>query len=64
MIVEILTKREFADRWKLSTRTVDRFLKMGLPRFAVGTRRIRILSSAGDSWMKKNFTTARGTDVR
>jgi hypothetical protein len=56
---QITDKRGFAGRWHFSPRMIDKFLAMGLPHCRIGSRRVRIVVSEGDSWMIEKFRTQR-----
>ena len=55
----VTDKRGFAARWKFSVRHVDNLLAQGMPHLKVGERRVRIVVSDGDAWMKQTFGTRR-----
>jgi hypothetical protein len=55
----IVDKRGFAARWKFSPRHVDNFLAQGMPHYKCGLRRVRIVISEADAWMKEKFSTRR-----
>lgn len=55
----VTDKRGFAARWKFSVRHVDNLLAQGMPHLKVGERRVRIVVSDGDAWMKERFGTRR-----
>ena len=52
---EIVDKRGYAARWRLCVRTIDNYLKAGLPHLRLGQRRIRIVVKEADEWMRKKF---------
>ena len=56
---EITDKRGYAARWLLSPRTISNFLSRGMPHFAVGKRRVRIVVAEADAWMEQQFGTRR-----
>lgn len=56
---EITDKRGFAARWKFSARHTDNLLAQGLPHLKIGQRRVRIVVSEADTWMKERFGTRR-----
>jgi hypothetical protein len=56
---DIMDKRSYADRWHFSVRTIDNFLKNGLPHFKIGKRRVRICVPDADAWMRKKFAAQR-----
>lgn len=55
----ITDKRGFAARWKFSVRKIDDLLSRGLPHCKVGQRRVRIVVSEADSWMREQFRVQR-----
>ena len=55
----ITDKRGYAARWLFSVRKVDDLLARGLPHCKVGQRRVRIVVSEADTWMKAQFQTQR-----
>jgi hypothetical protein len=54
-VPEIVDKRGYAARWSLCVRTIDNYLKAGLPHLRLGQRRIRIVVKEADEWMRKKF---------
>ncbi len=56
---EITDKKGFGARWRFSTRHVDNFLSQGMPHFAIGKRRVRIVTKEADAWMREKFATRR-----
>lgn len=55
----VTDKRGFAARWKFSVRHVDNLLAQGMPHLKCGRRRVRLVVSEADSWMKERFGTRR-----
>lgn len=55
----ISDKRGFGQRWLFSPRHVDNLIAQGLPHLKVGKRRVRIINSEADAWMKERFGTRR-----
>ena len=56
---EILDKRGYAERWSFSPRTIDNFLREGLPHCRIGKRRVRIFVADADAWMRQKFFCQR-----
>jgi hypothetical protein len=52
-------KREFAQRFSVSKRTVDTWLSRGLPFLKLSERAVRVPVAEGTEWVKKNFLTYR-----
>lgn len=59
LAAEVTDKRGFGQRWQFSVRTIDNFLKAGLPHLKIGTRRVRIVIKEADTWMKEHFGQQR-----
>jgi hypothetical protein len=55
----VTDKKGFAARWLFSPRHVDNLIAQGLPYLAVGKRRVRIVVSEGDAWMRQRFSRQR-----
>jgi DNA-binding transcriptional regulator YiaG len=55
----ILSKRTFAERWGTSPRTVDNWLRAGLPHMKLSARMLRIDAAEADAWMRGKFGTQR-----
>jgi hypothetical protein len=55
----ITDKRGFASRWKFSARHVDSLLSQGMPHLKIGQRRVRIVVTEADAWMRQRFGTRR-----
>lgn len=55
------TKRTYAARWRTCTRTVDNWLKSGLPHLKIGQRMVRINQTEGDAWLRERFGQQRFT---
>jgi hypothetical protein len=53
--VEITDKRGFGQRWLFAPRTIDNFLRQGMPHCKIGKRRVRIVVADGDAWMRERF---------
>ena len=53
------TKRQFADRFSVSPRTVSKLLTRGLPFLKLSERAIRVPVAEGTAWVKSNFLTYR-----
>ena len=58
-VAEILDKKSYAERWSFSVRTIDNFLRAGMPHLRVGERRVRIIVAEADAWMRQRFGTQR-----
>ncbi len=59
-MAEIITdKRGYAARWHYSVRHVDHLLALGMPHYKVGARRVRILITEADAWMRERFGARR-----
>jgi len=58
-VAEILDKKSYAERWCFSVRTIDNFLRAGMPHLRVGERRVRIIVAEADAWMRQRFGTQR-----
>lgn len=56
---EITDKRGYGARWLFSVRHVDNLLAEGLPHLKIGKRRVRIVISEADAWMRERFGTRR-----
>jgi len=56
---DITDKRGYAEHWKSSPRWVDNLLAQGLPHLKIGQRRVRIVISEADAWMREQFATQR-----
>jgi hypothetical protein len=56
---DITDKRGYAAHWHFSSRKVDDLLARGLPHLRVGSRRVRILVSEADAWMRQQFAVQR-----
>jgi hypothetical protein len=52
---EVTNKRGYAARWQSSTRSVDNWIKKGLPCLRIGKRKVRILTGEADAWMRQTF---------
>jgi len=55
----IMDKTEYGRRWRFSPRYIDNLLRQGPPHLKIGKRRVRIVVSEGDAWMKERFSTQR-----
>jgi hypothetical protein len=53
------TKRQFAERFSVSPRTVSTWLSRGLPFLKLSERAIRIPRIEGEAWVKSNYLTYR-----
>lgn len=53
------TKRQFAERFSVSPRTVSTWLSRGLPFLKLSERAIRVPVAEGTAWVKSNFQTYR-----
>lgn len=53
------TKRQFAERFSVSPRTVSTWLSRGLPFLKLSERAIRVPVVEGTAWVKSNFLTYR-----
>ena len=56
---EITDKKGYAARWQGSVRWIDGLLARGLPHLKIGKRRVRIVISEADRWMREQFYTQR-----
>jgi hypothetical protein len=61
---EITDKRGYGQRWHFSTRHIDNLISQGLPHLKIGERRVRIIVSEADEWMKIRFGTQRRGPVK
>lgn len=59
MADDITDKSGYAARWRFSPRHIDNLLAQGLPHLAIGRRRVRIIITEADAWMKEKFGTRR-----
>jgi len=55
----VLTVPEFCDRWHVSTRTVSRWLVIGLPHMKFSYRNLKIPVPEADRWVEGNFKRQR-----
>ena len=53
------TKKMFADRWGISTRTVENMLREGLPHIAIGNKCVRLDLIEADEWLTRRHATIR-----
>jgi hypothetical protein len=53
------TKRQFAARFSVSSRTVSTWLSRGLPFLKLSERAVRVPVVEGTAWVKSNFLTYR-----
>jgi hypothetical protein len=53
------TKRQFAERFSVSPRTVSTWLTRGLPFLKLSERAVRVPVVEGTAWVKSNFLTYR-----
>jgi hypothetical protein len=53
------TKRQFAERFSVSPRTVSTWLSRGLPFLKLSERAVRIPVAEGTEWVRTNFLTYR-----
>lgn len=53
------TKRQFAERFSVSPRTVSTWLSRGLPFLKLSERAVRVPVIEGTAWVKSNFLTYR-----
>lgn len=53
------TKRQFAERFSVSPRTVSNWLSRGLPFLKLSERAVRVPVTEGTAWVKSNFLTYR-----
>ena len=60
---QITDKRGYGSRWQSSVRTVDNWLKAGLPHLKIGARRVRIDIPEADQWMRDRFSVQRRAKV-
>ena len=49
----------FAERWGISTRTVENLLRDGLPHVAIGNKCVRICFTEADEWLNRRYSTIR-----
>ena len=61
---EILDKKLYGQHWQFSVRHVDNLIAQGLPHLKVGKRRVRIIVSEADAWMRERFGTQRRSSSR
>ena len=54
-----LTKRAFAQRHSVSTRTIDYWRVQGLPCLVVSRRKILLPVAEADAWVRDQFLVAR-----
>lgn len=59
LAADIADKAQFGQRWGFSPRHVDNFLAQGMPHLKIGARRVRIIVSEADAWLKSRFGTRR-----
>jgi hypothetical protein len=64
LAAEIVDKKGYAARWSFSPRHIDNLLAMGLPHLKIGARRVRIIISEGDTWMREKFHTQRRSQAK
>jgi hypothetical protein len=65
LAADITNKRGFAECWGVSTRTVDNWLRAGLPHMKLSARMIRISVGEGGEWLRSRFGTQRlGANTR
>jgi len=55
----ITDKKGYGSRWQASVRTVDNWLKAGMPHLKIGARRVRIDIPQADQWMHDRFSVQR-----
>lgn len=55
----IANRREYAERWRVSLRTVDAWLRRGLPHVKVSFKVVRIVVDDADRWMVEHFGQQR-----
>ncbi len=53
------TKRQFAERFSVSPRTVSTWLSRGLPFLKLSERAVRVPVAEGSEWVRTNFLTYR-----
>jgi phage terminase Nu1 subunit (DNA packaging protein) len=53
------TKRQFAERFSVSPRTVSTWLSRGLPFLKLSERAVRVPVAEGTEWVRTNFLTYR-----
>ena len=56
---QILNKRLYSERWNVSTRTTDNWLRLGLPHIKLSARMIRICAPEADAWLRERFGQQR-----
>jgi hypothetical protein len=56
---EITDKRGYGQRWSFQVRFIDGLLAQGMPHLKIGKRRVRIIISEADAWMRERFRTQR-----
>jgi hypothetical protein len=59
LAAEITDKRGYGARYLFSPRHVDNLIAQGLLHLKIGKRRVRIIISEADAWMKERFGTRR-----
>lgn len=50
-----IRKEEFAQRWGISTRSVDRLINKGMPVVKLGHRTVRVIPLAADAYLASKF---------
>jgi hypothetical protein len=60
----ITDKRGYAARWGFSIRHIDNLLAQGCPHLKIGKRRVRLVVTEADEWMKRTFATQRRRPAR
>ena len=61
---EITDKRGYGQRWHFSLRHVDNLLAQGMPHLKIGARRVRIITSEADAWMRARYGVQRRAPAR
>jgi hypothetical protein len=64
LAAEITDKRGYAARWGFSIRHIDNLLAQGCPHLKIGKRRVRLVVTEADEWMKRTFATQRRRPAR
>ena len=59
---EYLDKKQLADYFGMSERTINHFLKRGIPHFRVGRKALRFKRAEADAWFER-FRADEGSEV-
>lgn len=58
-----LTKKDVAELLQLQSRTVDRYMRAGLPHLKLGSRRVRFKREDVIDWVDRKFRTVRSGNI-